>query len=41
MVTLCSDGYDAGMIMDNGLSPEYEEGGFYNGNPEYMMGAGK
>ena len=36
-----ADGYDPTVMMDNGLSPDYDEAGFYNGNPDYMMAAGK
>ena len=31
-----SDGYEQGML-DNGLSPEYEDEMHFNGNQEYMM----
>ena len=34
------DGYEQGMMMENGLSPDYDDPAMYgNANSEYMMAA--
>ena len=33
-----TDGYEPGVMMDNGLSSDYDENGMYNGNADYVMG---
>ena len=35
-----TDGYEQGMMMENGLSPDYDDPAIYgNENSEYMMAA--